>query len=73
MDLEARKYKFTQRLSKVNEPLLKKLESTLKTEIEDSQRITLDQYNKEIDKAVEAIKKGDFHTQEEAKEIADTW
>ena len=41
--------------------------------ISESERITIDQYNKEIDKAVAAIEKGEFYTQKEAKKIAEGW
>ena len=73
MDLEARKYKFIQQLSEVNETLLDKLEYVLKKGIQNSERITLDDYNKEIDEAIEDIEKGEFYTQNEAKKIADQW
>ncbi|REG89117.1 hypothetical protein [Winogradskyella sediminis] len=73
MDLEARKYKFIQQLSEVNETLLDKLEYVLKNGLQNSERITLEDYNKEIDKAIEDIEKGEFHTQNEAKKIADQW
>ncbi len=73
MDLEARKYKFIQQLSEVNETLLDKLEYVLKKGIQSSGRITLEDYNKEIDKAIEDIEKGESYTQNEAKKIADQW
>ncbi len=73
MDLEARKYKFIQKLSEVNETLLEKLEYILKKETENPERITLDQYNKEIDEAIDDIEKGEFHTQKETQKIADKW
>ena len=73
MDLEARKYKFIQQLSEVNETLLDKLEYVLKNGLQNSERITLEDYNKEIEEAIEEIEKGEFHTQNEAKKIADQW
>lgn len=73
MNLEARKYKFIQQLSEVNETLLEKLEYVLKQDIENSKRISLDQYNKEIDDAILDIEKGEFHTNKEAQEIANKW
>ncbi|REE17019.1 hypothetical protein DFQ09_105233 [Winogradskyella pacifica] len=73
MDLEARKYKFIQQLSEVNETLLDKLEYVLKNGLQNSERITLDDYNKEIDEAIEDIEKGEFYTQNEANKIADQW
>ncbi|MFK7832913.1 MAG: hypothetical protein AB8B52_06535 [Winogradskyella sp.] len=73
MNLEARKYKFIQQLSEVNETLLDKLEYVLKKGTENSERITIEQYNKELDEAIEDIEKGNFHTQKEAQQIANTW
>ncbi|EPR69969.1 hypothetical protein ADIWIN_3832 [Winogradskyella psychrotolerans RS-3] len=73
MDLEARKYKFIQQLSEVNETLLDKLEYVLKNGLQNSERITLEDYNKEIEEAIEDIEKGEFYTQNEAKKIADQW
>ncbi|WP_179348930.1 hypothetical protein [Winogradskyella pacifica] len=73
MDLEARKQKFIQQLFEVNETLLDKLEYVLKNGLQNSERITLEDYNKEIDEAIEDIEKGEFYTQNEAKKIADQW
>lgn len=73
MDLEARKYKFIQQLSEVNETLLDKLEYVLKNGLQNSERITLEDYNKEIEEAIEDIEKGESYTQNEAKKIADQW
>lgn len=38
-----------------------------------SKRISLEQYNKEIDEAVKDIENGEFYTQEEARKIASQW
>ena len=73
MNLEARKYKFIQQLSEVNETLLEKLEYVLKQDIENSKRISLEQYNTEIDDAISDIQKGEFHTNKKAQEIANKW
>lgn len=71
MNLETRKYEFIQKLFKVNEALFRKLEAIINTGIiEESQRISVEQYNKEID---EAIENGNFYTQEEARKIASQW
>lgn len=74
MNLEARKYEFIQKLFKINEALFRKLEAIINTGIiEESQRISVEQYNKEIDEAIEAIENGNFYTQEEARKIASQW
>lgn len=73
MDLEARKYEFIQKLFDVDEKVLQKLETVLNKEAKETQRISLKQYNKEIDEAIEDVENGNFNTQEEAKKIAEKW
>lgn len=73
MNLEARKYEFIQKLFHVNEPLLEKLETIINKEESAPKRIGIEQYNIEIDKAIEDVEKGNFYTQEEARKIASKW
>lgn len=73
MDLEARKYEFIQKLFNVNETLFTKLETIMNKEAKESKRISLEQYNKEIDDAIEDVENGNFYTQEEARKIANQW
>lgn len=73
MVLEARKYEFIQKLFDVNENLFDKLEAVLNKGTKESQRISLEQYNKEIDEAIEDVENGAFYTQEEARKIANEW
>jgi hypothetical protein len=37
------------------------------------ERLSIEQYNKEVDKAIERVEKGEFYTQEEAEKIMDKW
>lgn len=37
------------------------------------ERISLEQYNKEIDEAVARVEKGEFYTQEEVEKMAKDW
>ncbi|MBL4887590.1 MAG: hypothetical protein JKZ03_03870 [Flavobacteriaceae bacterium] len=73
MDLEARKYEFIQKLFNVEENLFSKLEIMLNKAIDVPERISLEQYNKEIDKAIQDIEDGEFYSQEEAQKIASQW
>ena len=73
MDLEARKYEFIQKLFNVNETLFEKLETIINKETKEPKRISLEQYNKEIDEAIEDVENGNFYTQEEARKIASQW
>ena len=74
MDLQTRKYEFIQKLFNVNEVLFEQLESVLKNGIkESSERISLEQYNKELDEAEADIEAGNYYTIEEARKIASQW
>jgi hypothetical protein len=73
MDLEARKYQFIQKLSDVNESLFEQLENLLKKGTKESKRISIEQYNKELDEAEKDIEAGNYYTIEEARKIASEW
>ncbi len=73
MNLEARKYEFIQKLFTVNETVFEQLENVLNKSTKKPQRISLEQYNKEIDEAIEDVENGNFYTQEEARKIASKW
>jgi hypothetical protein len=73
MDLEARKYEFIQKLFIVNEFLLEQLENVLEQGIKEPQRISLEQYNQEIDNAINDVEKGNFYTQNEVEKMAKEW
>jgi hypothetical protein len=73
MDLETRKYEFIQRVFSLNENLFEKLESLLKKETKEPKRISIEQYNKEIDEAILQVKNGEFYTQEEVEKMAEKW
>lgn len=38
-----------------------------------SERVTIEQYNKEIDEAMEQVKNGEYYTQEEVEEMSKKW
>ena len=42
-------------------------------QVSGSERVSIEQYNKEQDAAVERVKGGDFYTQEEAEKEAAKW
>ncbi len=73
MNLEARKYHFIENLVNVDESTLEKLEFVLKQAKTSSERISLEQYNKEIDEAIAEVEKGEFYTQEEVEKMAEKW
>ena len=45
----------------------------LKDTSQSSERITIEQYNKELDEAEARMDAGEFYTQEEAEKIAGSW
>ncbi len=45
----------------------------LKNTLKQPQRLTIEQYNKELDEAVARMEAGEFYTQDEAKKIAESW
>ena len=73
MDLDKRKYEFIQKLLTVNESLFEQLEYVLNKGAKDKERISIEQYNQEIDAAITDIENGAFYTHEEAMKIADKW
>ncbi len=73
MDLNARKYEFIQQLVNVNEALFEELEDVLKKGLKDNPRISIEQYNQEIDESVAQIEREEFYTHEEVGERIKKW
>jgi hypothetical protein len=71
MDLESRKYEFIQKLFYVEESVFDKLEDVLNAST--SERMSVLQYNKEIEAANKRIDNGEFLTQDEVEKIASEW
>jgi hypothetical protein len=45
----------------------------IKSFVEPNDRITIEQYNKEIDEAVARVEAGEFYTQEEVEKMSKEW
>lgn len=62
---------------RLNEPqkksLLEMMKSFLKPGVEPMQPVSLDQYNRELDEAMERINKGEFTTFEELQKEMQSW
>lgn len=76
MDLATELKWIHKELDNVNDPFLIEafkniLKFNQKTSLSD--RINIEQYNKEIDEAITEIENGKYHTQEEARKIANRW
>ena len=72
MDLATRKYNFIQKLFEVEEDVFEQLEQFLNNNTE-TQTISIDQYNIELEQANARIESGDFITNEEVEKNAAQW
>ena len=76
MDLEAELKWIHKELDTVkDETLLAAIKNILKyrKKVAQPERISIEQYNKEIDEAILRVENGEFHTQEEAEKIMAKW
>ena len=77
MDLQADIKWISQELKTVKDPtLIEALKSMLKyrrSVTQSSERISIEQYNKELDEAEADIEAGNYYTTEEARKIASQW
>lgn len=47
--------------------------SVIKSFVEPDERVSMEQYNKEIDQAVARVESGEFYTHEEVERISKEW
>ncbi|WP_296623250.1 hypothetical protein [Marivirga sp.] len=76
MDLQTRKLQFIESILSIgNEKLIDKLEALLKKESqkEESPRISIEQYNRELDEANARIDSGDHVSHESVKKESEKW
>ena len=76
MDIQAEIKWIQKELNKVeDETLLDAIKSILKyrAKVVQPKRISIEQYNKEVNEAIARVEKGEFYTQEEAEKIMDKW
>lgn len=52
---------------------VKAMYALLEDDINQDGRISIEQYNKEIDEAMEEIKRGEFYTHEEVVKMSKSW
>jgi hypothetical protein len=73
MDIQAEINWIHQEIDKVKDPsFIEKMKHLLQS-INSTSEDTAIQYNLDIENALESIKKGNFHTEEEAKAISKKW
>ena len=73
MDIKAEINWIHQEIDKVKDPsFIEKMKRLLQS-VNSTSETTVDEYNIDIENALENIKKGNFHTEEEAKAISKKW
>ena len=60
-------------LKTADDKKVKAMYALLEDEIEQGGRISIEQYNKEIDEAMEEINRGEFYTHEEVVKMSKNW
>jgi len=76
MDIQAEIKWIQKELNKVkDETLLDAIKSILKyrAKVSQPERISVEQYNKEVNEAVARVEKGEFYTQEEVEKMMEKW
>ena len=53
--------------------VLQMLKTFMKGRVSKTARISIDQYNKEIDEAINRVDAGEFYTQEEVEQMSKGW
>ena len=56
-----------------NDKKIKAMYALLEDDIEQDRHISIEQYNKEIDEAMEEIKRGEVYTHEEVVKMSKNW
>ena len=64
---------FTQLNEKQKRSVIQMLKAFLNSKVENKSRISIEQYNKELDEAMEQIKKGEVYSHEEVVKMSKTW
>lgn len=74
MDINTEKALLIKELKQVDDiSLLKALKAMLHYGLMNAGRISLEQYNRELDEAEKRINKGEFFTQDEVEKMAKEW
>lgn len=76
MDLQTRKLHFIESILSVgSEEIIEKLEALLEKEQrkEKNQRVSIDQYNQEVEEANSRIESGEFTSQDYVKKESESW
>jgi hypothetical protein len=74
MDINIERSLLIKELKKVEDiSLLKTIKAMLHKSVKEEGRISIEQYNRELDEAEAGIDAGDFYTQEQVEKMAKEW
>jgi len=73
MTIVAIRQRLSNYLEVADDKKIKAIYALLEDEINQSGRISIEQYNKEIDKAMEEVKRGEVYTHEEVVKMSKNW
>jgi len=74
MDINAERSLLIKEIKQVEDiSLLKTLKAVLHYGLKNEGRISIEQYNRELDEAEERVSRGEFFTQDEVKKMAGKW
>jgi len=73
MDTTAIRQRLSNFMQTADDKKIKGLYALLENDIQEGERISITQYNKEIDTSMEEVKKGDIYSHEEVMKMAKKW
>lgn len=73
MDIQAEKLRLIEWLTGVNDIAIIEAIKSLKSDNSEKGRISVEQYNKEIEEAEAKIDRGEFYTQEDVEKMSKKW
>ena len=71
MDLKTRKYTAIEKIMRLDDKAMKKLEDILNSIL--TEDISVEQYNREIEEAEAEIDRGEYYSQQEVEKMSKKW
>ena len=74
MDINAERSLLIKEIKQVEDiSLLQAIKAVLHYGLKNEGRISIEQYNRELDEAEERVRRGEFYTQEEVEKMSEKW